>query len=261
MGKTLRFLDFLKNNAVIDGTIDPCQILIEWEAKERQFETELPFLQVNKEITIRRDRESLKEILQQIQIANDPVGESETSAVIVTPYAETLHWLFEQLILKMGWVEDFAGNEFLLQPLEAVKQCPENVDLRDLLNVVLNAARDLLTNTWVDVLAYGTLLPDECNHFYLAKAVFVADDAVGNAELFNEGSYPMLRPGTGKVYGKHYRVPLVEMESLDELEEHPDFFYRQLICLESGKKAWVYFGPEEYARQFPKIPSGCWRDR
>jgi gamma-glutamylaminecyclotransferase len=113
----------------------------------------------------------------------------------------------------------------------------------------------------VNVFVYGTLLPNECNHHYLANAVFVADDAVENAELFNEGSYPMLRPGMGRVYGQLYRVPLADLESLDELEEHPDFFDRQFIRLASGQEAWVYFGPEEFAQQFPKIPSGCWRDR
>jgi gamma-glutamylaminecyclotransferase len=116
-------------------------------------------------------------------------------------------------------------------------------------------------DTRVDVFVYGTLLPGECNHRYLRNAVFVADDAVENAELFNEGSYPLLRPGTGTVYGKLYRVPAVDLDALDELEEHPNFFYRCLLRLVSDRIAWVYVGPEDYAQQLPKIPSGCWWER
>ncbi|MDY6783737.1 MAG: gamma-glutamylcyclotransferase family protein [Cyanobacteriota bacterium] len=112
--------------------------------------------------------------------------------------------------------------------------------------------------TWVDIFVYGTLLPGECNHRYLANSVFVADDAVEDAELFDEGSYPLLRPGTGTVYGKLYRVPKVNLAVLDELEEHPDFFYRCLMRLASDRIAWVYVGPEDYAKRFPKILGGCW---
>ncbi|MBD2576750.1 gamma-glutamylcyclotransferase family protein [Oscillatoria sp. FACHB-1406] len=113
----------------------------------------------------------------------------------------------------------------------------------------------------IDIFVYGTLLPGECNHFYLARSSLIADDAIDNAELFNCGAYPMLRPGSGKVYGKCYRVPLTDLGAIDELEEHPNFYYRQWVQLASGRETWTYFGPEKEAQQYPKIPSGSWQDR
>lgn len=113
----------------------------------------------------------------------------------------------------------------------------------------------------IDVFVYGTLLQDEINHSWLVGSEFLGADQLANAELFNLGDYPMIVPGNGLVQGEVYRVSPLVLQQLDILEEHPNYYQRDLVTLQSGRIAFVYWGSAKFTASSPAISSGCWRAR
>lgn len=54
--------------------------------------------------------------------------------------------------------------------------------------------------------------------------------------------YPRgIRRHKGKIKGELYDVPDKNIDILDDLEGHPNWYKRELIELENGEKAWIYF--------------------
>lgn len=155
--------------------------------------------------------------------------------------------LIPQLQQKFSWIDDFLETGELQRCL--------NTD--DPIAILKN----LLKNHCAAVFVYGTLLPGESNRDYMKNAAFITDDALENAILYNCGPYPMLLPGSGIVYGQVYQVPLFDLPALDALEGHPNHYYREIVTLQSGISAWVYFGREQYVKSCQLIVSGRWRDR
>jgi gamma-glutamylcyclotransferase (GGCT)/AIG2-like uncharacterized protein YtfP len=159
--------------------------------------------------------------------------------------------LLDQLHHQFSWIDDFLGQGQLQQQLSTEPS----------LSALLETLKHLLTSTYAEIFVYGTLLPGESNRHYMNNAHLVADDALENAQLYNCGPYPMLLPGRGTVYGQVYRVPLMDIPALDALEDHPNYYYRQIVTLQSDREAWVYFGREQYVTACALIVSGRWRDR
>lgn len=112
------------------------------------------------------------------------------------------------------------------------------------------------------VFVYGTLRAGESNHHLLHGNTPVALARTEAAyELVSLGAYPaMLAGGTTAVVGEVYEVDPLTLASLDELEEHPDFYQRQTIRLESGEEVMAYLLPRDQALERPSIPSGDWLD-
>ncbi len=113
----------------------------------------------------------------------------------------------------------------------------------------------------IDIFVYGTLLRGESNDHWLVGAEFLGVDRLGAAQLFNLGNYPMIVPGKGWVKGELYRISPAILQKLDILEEHPDYYQRNLVTLESGCRAWVYWGQAGLVVDHPLVVSGFWRDR
>ncbi len=111
----------------------------------------------------------------------------------------------------------------------------------------------------INVFVYGTLLRGESNHQCLAGAQLLGVDRLGAAQLFDLGNYPMILPGDGWVGGELYRISSVTLKKLDILEEHPDYYQRDLVTLESGCLAWVYWGQASLVVGHPLIASGFWQ--
>lgn len=130
-----------------------------------------------------------------------------------------------------------------------------------LLVAVLAEAERMLSEYYVKLFVYGTLMRGESNHLWIEDAEEEGRDAVENEQLFDLGSYPMLLTGEGTVSGEVYSIPLKTLQVLDRLEGHPDYFQRQWFTLKSGSQALAYQGREEIARNYPVIKSGDWRSR
>jgi gamma-glutamylcyclotransferase (GGCT)/AIG2-like uncharacterized protein YtfP len=112
-----------------------------------------------------------------------------------------------------------------------------------------------------DIFVYGTLLEGESNHGLLADAEFLGIDRLTNAQLFNLGDYPMIVPGEGLVLGEAYRISPAILQKLDILEEHPDYYQRGLVTLQSSRIAFAYWGQTDLVIGYSIIASGSWRDR
>lgn len=68
--------------------------------------------------------------------------------------------------------------------------------------------------------------------------------------LLFDGGYPLaVKPdtetnGTGQILGQLLEVEDAELDYFDRYEGHPKFYKRELIKLDTGVEAWMYFGNE-----------------
>jgi gamma-glutamylcyclotransferase (GGCT)/AIG2-like uncharacterized protein YtfP len=113
----------------------------------------------------------------------------------------------------------------------------------------------------VKLFVYGTLLRGEANHALLTGSRFLGEARTEPVfELVSFGEYPaMVRGGSTVVLGEVYEVDAETLAQVDELEEHPHFFRREMVRLEGEGEAFVYVVTRETARGRPRIPSGDWR--
>ena len=112
-----------------------------------------------------------------------------------------------------------------------------------------------------EVFVYGTLLRGESNHHRLAGSTFLGNDSLCYTVLFDQGMYPILRPGSGIVFGERWSVSTATLSDLDQLEGHPVWYQRVFETLDSGAQAWVYLGSESMVRGLSVIPDGNWKTR
>jgi len=117
---------------------------------------------------------------------------------------------------------------------------------------------------------YGTLRPPQPDRpaadsrFYpqIAAHVLSARPAtLAEAELYNLGSYPALRPGQGVVYGDLLEMAPAALEITDRIEGHPTFYRRDRVKvqIEIGLvEAWVYWAPNGICLGKPRISCGDW---
>jgi gamma-glutamylcyclotransferase (GGCT)/AIG2-like uncharacterized protein YtfP len=113
------------------------------------------------------------------------------------------------------------------------------------------------------VFVYGTLLAGEANHGLLARARFVgeAKTPAGYA-LHDLGAYPAMIAGGGDaIAGEIYEVDEATLAALDELEDHPTYYQRQVITLAGGERAATYLLSAADVAGCAVIASGSWRAR
>jgi|GEM_PF-23153 len=119
-----------------------------------------------------------------------------------------------------------------------------------------------MNRTPTRVFVYGTLLPGERNHHYLARCERVETArTLPEFELVDMGTYPALvRGGAQSVPGEVYLVDAEALGWLDRLEECPEFYVREAVALLDAERAEAYLLP---AREVPagaaRIPLGDWR--
>lgn len=106
----------------------------------------------------------------------------------------------------------------------------------------------------IRVFVYGSLKMDHGNHPLLARGEntrFLGRDSVtGPYGMINMGGFPgayFNTEGTrNTIYGELYSVDAETFASLDMLEGHPRFYFRQKVRTENDINAWMYFLSENW---------------
>jgi gamma-glutamylcyclotransferase (GGCT)/AIG2-like uncharacterized protein YtfP len=124
------------------------------------------------------------------------------------------------------------------------------------------------------IFVYGTLRPprpgtaaaDSRFYPHIAPYIRSATPAcLPDAELYNLGAYPALKPGQGVVYGDLLEVEPVVVEITDRIEGHPHFYRRAEVKVQlendSTAAAWVYWAPRGITLGRPRIGCGDWFQR
>ena len=122
-----------------------------------------------------------------------------------------------------------------------------------------------MDSSWTNIFVYGTLLKRESNHAYLEDGIRIGEDALTGFQMFDLGSFPMIVPSSHSfpvvIVGEHYRIPIQILPRLDDLEEHPHYYQRQWLTLDSGAEAWVYVGKVALTQGSRLLMGGDWRAR
>ena len=111
------------------------------------------------------------------------------------------------------------------------------------------------------VFVYGTLLRGEANHYLLTQSRFLCEAKTEPVfSLINLGGFPaMCAGGCTRVVGEVFEVNREVLETLDELEEHPEWYVRTPIRLSGGMEAETYLMDPDRVHGRPLIHSGDWR--
>jgi gamma-glutamylaminecyclotransferase len=113
------------------------------------------------------------------------------------------------------------------------------------------------------IFVYGTLLHGEKNHELLDGATFRGEaTTLPCFQLYDMGWHPALvRGGPIAVRGELYSVSSRVLARLDELEEHPKWFRRELIELDDGRVVQSYLLPRDQCKGGRRVRGGDWRRR
>jgi gamma-glutamylcyclotransferase (GGCT)/AIG2-like uncharacterized protein YtfP len=102
------------------------------------------------------------------------------------------------------------------------------------------------------VLVYGSLKRGFLNGDVLERAVLIDATATTrnpNYEMVSFGLYPGVRPdGQWKIQGELYEIDRVLRDRLDEIENHPHGYCRELVAVDgTPSPAWIYLIPHSMA--------------
>jgi len=113
----------------------------------------------------------------------------------------------------------------------------------------------------VELFVYGTLLRGERNHGYLDGCAFLGETATAPGfALVDLGGHPgMIKAAGGCVAGELYRVGGEALRAIDQLEQHPDVYWRTEVRLVDRRGVQTYLLRPELARGRPRVPGGDWR--
>ncbi|NUQ33579.1 MAG: gamma-glutamylcyclotransferase [Planctomycetaceae bacterium] len=111
------------------------------------------------------------------------------------------------------------------------------------------------------IFVYGSLLRDQPNHAFLHTANFIGTArTMPRYDMVTLGDFPaMLEGGATAIVGELYDVDQPTLNELDKLEEHPRFYMRAMIVLETGESVAAYILGRDMAEGLPRIASGDWR--
>ncbi len=101
----------------------------------------------------------------------------------------------------------------------------------------------------------------ESNHHYLQNSRFLREVATGGGfELLDLGDFPgMVRRGRGCVQGELFEVSREVLAAVDELEDHPNTYWRTEVQLADRSRAASYLLIDEGLCRRPRIGGGDWR--
>ncbi|MBF9001707.1 MULTISPECIES: gamma-glutamylcyclotransferase family protein [Vibrio] len=110
------------------------------------------------------------------------------------------------------------------------------------------------------VFVYGTLRQGECNHSYLVNSQLLGHfETKAEFALYDLGPYPGLVEGHHTIRGEVYMVDDATLAKLDELEDVPVEYRRELIATTFGD-AWIYIY-QDSDHLDTLIESGDWCQR
>ena len=97
----------------------------------------------------------------------------------------------------------------------------------------------------VKLIVYGTLLTGECNHHYCRNALSITPCSVTGTIYDTGWGYPAFQPeGGNRIKAELIEIPLEDWEAVDELEEYPEVYERQIFPakLSDGAEVsgWIY---------------------
>ncbi|MFT7668156.1 MAG: gamma-glutamylcyclotransferase (GGCT)/AIG2-like uncharacterized protein YtfP [Planctomycetota bacterium] len=112
------------------------------------------------------------------------------------------------------------------------------------------------------VFVYGTLQRGESNHDYLGEARFLGEArTAAQFDLVDLGDFPaMVDGGDTQVDGELYALKPSRVRTVDELEDHPEYFRRTAVELEDGTSVFSYILSKDQGHPYPRIASGSWRN-
>ncbi|WP_087026652.1 gamma-glutamylcyclotransferase family protein [Thaumasiovibrio subtropicus] len=114
------------------------------------------------------------------------------------------------------------------------------------------------------VFVYGTLRQGEVNHFWLDGAAFIGKGTLSCGwALLDLGPYPAVMADasiTQPLVGEVYRINDAILAKLDELEEYPTLYGREIVETQYGP-AWLYYYQHIDEDQKRVIRSGDWCER
>lgn len=118
-----------------------------------------------------------------------------------------------------------------------------------------------MVNIMHKVFVYGTLKQGNYNHYLLRGAKKYTDTAIAPKINLHAGPfYPFAIRGQGQTIGELYEVNAATLRKLDELEDHPNDYHREItrIILANNQivMAWIYLNKKAY--YYPRIPNGIW---
>lgn len=112
---------------------------------------------------------------------------------------------------------------------------------------------------------YGTLMKGEINSDLLKDAEFIKSSKTKEKyTLINLGAYPaVVKVPQVKISGELYSVTQEILKHTDKLEGYPHYYDRELIELDGGEKAIMYFLPAENInmKNASVIECGNWKKR
>lgn len=116
------------------------------------------------------------------------------------------------------------------------------------------------------IFVYGTLKTGQVNHHFLcgprggSRTAPIAATAPGMV-LHAGPDYPFAIRGQGQVLGEVYTITDAVFRKLDELENHPHDYHREItpVILANNQRilAWIYLHQRAY--YYPKIATGNWQ--
>ncbi|EGU36139.1 hypothetical protein VII00023_13232 [Vibrio ichthyoenteri ATCC 700023] len=110
------------------------------------------------------------------------------------------------------------------------------------------------------VFVYGTLRENESNHHFLRHGQLLGrHETLPEYALYDLGTYPAVVEGHQVIFGEVYLVDDATLQALDQLEDVPVEYRRELIATPFGE-AWIYLY-QDASQLDIVIASGDWCQR
>ncbi len=114
------------------------------------------------------------------------------------------------------------------------------------------------------IFVYGSLLRGLGNHYRLDGQEFLGAAKVSGFDMVDLGAYPGIVDGSGEIVGELFSVNDWGLDSLDQLEGHPNFYKRRrvnaVMADDGDRTCWIYVlvRGERY-RDRERVKSGDWK--
>lgn len=106
---------------------------------------------------------------------------------------------------------------------------------------------------------YGSLKQGTAFHSeYLSHSKKENKALIAGFEMYDSNKgYPYLIRGGKQISCESYLIPEKTLRQIDDFEEHPDYYRRELINSSDGRPGWIYI--YQYScKKLKEIPEGIW---